>query len=224
MALTTPMKVILAVVIVALIGAGFYVVDWQKKWQEIEQLNADLAGRKDKLRKTEEEIKKLPDLTKQVEELEKELQSLVASKFTKEEPELFVANYIAEIERMVIGQQESTGDYDFSIVSITPGAQTNTQVQTGGGGEEGGAGAADAAAAEADAPEALQGFPTRVFQMQMTGRYATLVDFLYQLGALELDRLVTINKISLAPSSPGEGESPVLSVTIPITAYLRQGG
>ncbi len=62
--------------------------------------------------------------------------------------------------------------------------------------------------------------------MEMTGRYSTLVEFLYQLGALELDRLVTINEISLKPkNSKGGGEegSPVLSITIPITAYLRQG-
>jgi Tfp pilus assembly protein PilO len=60
--------------------------------------------------------------------------------------------------------------------------------------------------------------------MQMTARYSTLVDFLYQLGALKLDRLVTINKISLSPNTKGEGgESPVLSVQIPITAYMKTG-
>ncbi len=220
MALTTPMKLILALVIILLIGAGFYVLDWQKKYQQIEQLNADLQTKQDKLRKTEEEIKQLPILTKKVEELEKKLQSLVASKFTQEEPELFVANYIAEIERMVIGQQEATSDYDFNIVSITPGAMQATQVSGG----DASAGEGDLDSGSAESPEALQGFPTRVFQMQMTGRYATLVDFLYQLGALELDRLVTINKISLSPNAGEPGESPVLSVTIPITAYLRQGG
>lgn len=223
MSLTTPMKLILALVIIALIGAGFYVVDWQKKYQEIEQLTQELEKSKQKLEKSKEEIKLLPQLTKEVEDLEKELNALVASKFTTEAPELFVANYIAEIERMVVGQQEATGDYDFQIVSITPGAMTST---SGGEGDKKDDVVDDSGAAPA--PEALQGFPTRVFQMQMTGRYSTLVDFLYQLGALELDRLVTINKISLQPGSgegaTGLGESPVLSVTIPITAYLRQGG
>ena len=58
----------------------------------------------------------------------------------------------------------------------------------------------------------------------MTGKYSTLVEFLYQLGALELDRLVTINEISLRPKGENEGGgSPTLSITIPITAYLRQG-
>lgn len=221
MSLTTPMKLILALVIILLIGVGFYVLDWQKKQQQIDQLTADLNAKKDKLAKTEEEIKQLPILTAKVDELEKQLQALVASKFTQEEPELFVANYIAEIERMVVGQQEATGDYDFSITSITPGAMQATAVA---GGEEEKEGAKADIETASQGPEALQGFPTRVFQMQMKGRYATLVDFLYQLGALELDRLVTINKISLSPSAGDPGESPVLSVTIPITAYLRQGG
>lgn len=216
MALTTPMKVILTCVIIALIGAGFYVLDWQKKQAEIDQLTQDLAARNTKLADIKRQIDELPKLTKEVEALEKELQSLVASKFTKEEPQLFVANYIAEIERMVLRQQESTGDYDFAIISITPGQMQQKQVDTGK--EEG------QDELEVDAPEALQGFPTRVFQMSMTGRYATLVDFLYQLGDLELDRLVTINKISLSPQTGDDaGASPVLSVTIPITAYLRQG-
>lgn len=224
MSLTTPMKLILALVIIALIGAGFYVVDWQKKYQEIEQLTQELEKSQQKLEKSKEEIKLLPQLTKEVEDLEKELNSLVASKFTTEAPELFVANYIAEIERMVVGQQEATGDYDFQIVSITPGAMTSTTPEGGKASKE------DTVTEDVgQTPEALQGFPTRVFQMQMTGRYGTLVDFLYQLGALELDRLVTINKISLQPASgadkaSGGAESPVLSVTIPITAYLRQGG
>jgi hypothetical protein len=59
--------------------------------------------------------------------------------------------------------------------------------------------------------------------MTMTAKYPTLVDFLYELGALELDRLVTINQISLSPGPSEGGGSPVLTVTIPITAYLRQG-
>ncbi len=154
-------------------------------------------------------------MTEEIANLEKQLNDLVSSKdFSAEAPELFVANYIAEIERMVINQQEATGDYDFTITAITPGAMTSTQVETGGDNkdeldEEGGG---------------LQGFPTRDFQMQMTGRYATLVDFLYQLADLKLDRLVTIKRLSLAPKSKGLAGSPVLSVQIPITAYLRQGG
>ncbi|MEW6281624.1 MAG: type 4a pilus biogenesis protein PilO, partial [Candidatus Eremiobacterota bacterium] len=69
-----------------------------------------------------------------------------------------------------------------------------------------------------------QGFPTRVFSMTMNGHYQTLVDFLYQLGALKLDRLVTINKITLSPTTDKDTGEDTLNISIPITAYLRQGG
>lgn len=223
MSLTTPMKIILALVIVALCGAGFYLLDWQSKYARLDQETKNLADAQAQLAKAEDDLKQLPELTKQMEAKEKELQELVASKFTKEDPQLFVANYIAEIERMVVGQQQSTGDYDFQINSITPGAEQRQNAPAGGENKEGGSAPPDNSGS-ASTPEALQGFPTRVFQMQMTGRYSTLVDFLYQLGALKLDRLVTINKISLSPGKTTPGDSPILSIQIPLTAYLRQGG
>ena len=218
--MNTPMKVAVAVVIIALMGLGFYVVDWSEKNKKIIELQGQYQEREEQKKRLEADVAKLEEYEKEAEKLEKELLSLVQSKFTQEEPELFVANYIAEIERMVVGQQEATGDYDFKITSIAPKGQTMSQVSTGEGGE--GEGEAEAASA-AEESETLSGFPTRVFDMSMTARYSTLVDFLYELGALELDRLVTINQISLAPKTTEDGQSPVLTVTIPITAYLRQG-
>ena len=219
--MNTPMKVAVAVVIIALMGLGFYVVDWSEKQKKIVELQAQYQEKEEQKKRLEEDVAKLDEYEKEAEQLEKELLSLVQSKFTQEEPELFVANYIAEIERMVVGQQEATGDYDFKITQISPKGEKRTQVNTEGG--EGGE-AAEEATSAAEESETLQGFPTRVFDMQMTGRYATLVDFLYELGALELDRLVTINKITLQPEASKEtGGSPILTVTIPITAYLRTG-
>lgn len=221
--MNTPMKVAVAIVIIALMGLGFYMVDWSEKQKKIEELQAQYQEKVQQKERLEADIAKLEEYEKEVDKLEKELLSLVQSKFTQEEPELFVANYIAEIERMVVGQQEATGDYDFKITSITPQGEKMQQVNTGGG-DEGGDSKGGGQQSAAEESETLQGFPTRVFNMTMTGRYATLVDFLYELGALELDRLVTINQISLAPQGNSEdGQSPVLTVTIPITAYLRQG-
>ena len=218
--MNTPMKVAVAVVIIALMGLGFYVVDWSEKQKKIVELQAQYQEKEEQKKRLEEDVAKLEEYEKEAEKLEKELLSLVQSKFTQEEPELFVANYIAEIERMVVGQQEATGDYDFKITSITPKGQKMSQVNPGDG--EGGEGE-EAQASAAEESETLQGFPTRVFDMTMTGKYQTLVDFLYELGALELDRLVTINQISLQPNESEDGGSPILTVTIPITAYLRQG-
>lgn len=216
------MKIAVAGLIIVLMAVGFYVVSWSEKYKEIEALKVQKEERLAQKARLEADVAELPKYREEAANLEKELLSLVQSKFTKEEPELFVANYIAEIERLVAVQQEVTGDYSFVIKSIAPAQETISEVKGGAEGEEGAA-APEAAAAPVES-ETLQGFPTRVFAMEMNGRYATLVDFLYQLGALELDRLVTINQISLRPQG-GEGElgSPVLGITIPITAYLRQG-
>ncbi len=217
--MNTPMKIAVAAVIIILMAVGFHVVDWSEKHKEIEALDAQYAERVQQKERLEADVAKLPQYREEAAKLEKELLSLVQSKFTQEEPELFVANYIAEIERMVVGQQEATQDFDFQIKSITPRNQKMSTVKTGEEGEED-----DGGGAAVEESETLQGFPTRVFDMKMTARYATLVDFLYELGRLELDRLVTINKISLTPGEGRDaGVSPILNVQIPITAYLRQG-
>jgi Tfp pilus assembly protein PilO len=227
--MNTPMKIAVAGLIIVLMGVGFYVVSWSEKYKEIESLKAQKEERIAQKERLEADVAQLPKFREEAAALEKELLSLVQSKFTKEEPELFVANYIAEIERLVADQQEVTGDDSFRIKSITPRGEQVTETPVGGdegeestsssdkGGKKGGGGSASES-------QTLQGFPTRVFAMDMTGRYSTLVEFLYQLGNLELDRLVTINEISLKPeTSKDEPGSPVLSITIPITAYLRQG-
>lgn len=228
MALTAPMKIFIALIVIGLILAGFWFMDYQQKYNEIQQLDQNLKQSEEKLASSKQKLQDLPRLTEEMQQLERELQSLIASKFTNEDPELFVANYIADIERLVLAQQQATGDSTFSIDSIQPGQMQTTSTPESGdqGGQGQPAGNAPPAQPEGgagEAPEALQGFPTRVFSMTMTGRYGTLVEFLYQLGALKLDRLVTINKITLQPGKDKDkGET--LNIQIPITAYLRQGG
>lgn len=226
MALTAPMKIFIALIVIGLILAGFWFMDYQQKYTEIQQLDQNLKQSEEKLASSKAKLQDLPRLTEEMQALERELQSLIASKFTNEDPELFVANYIADIERLVLAQQQATGDQTFAIDSIQPGSMqtTATPESAAPAGQPGATPPAAPAAPEAgQAPEALQGFPTRVFSMTMTGHYGTLVDFLYQLGALKLDRLVTINKITLQPTKDNEGGE-TLNIQIPITAYLRQGG
>lgn len=212
------MKIAVTAVIIMLVAVGFYLLSWSEKYKEIETLEAKYEERVKEKERLNNDLSKLEEYEQQVADLEQELMGLVQSQFTQEEPELFVANYIAEIERMVVSQQEATGDYDFKITQISPKAQEMSKVQTGDGDDD-----EEEMVSSYEESETLQGFPTRVFDMTMTGRYATLVDFLYELGALELDRLVTINQITLTPQNTESGDSPVLTVTIPITAYLRQG-
>jgi len=227
MSLTTPMKIIIAILLIGLIGAGFYVLDYKAKWDDLAAKQKELTECSAQLAKIQDEIKALPELTRQVEQKEAEMKSLVSSTRTAggadEKPEMFVANYIQEIERMVISQQESTGDYDFDIVSITPG-NAGAAAPPPSADNKGGPGAPPPdPGAGGGTPEALAQFPTRVFNMSMTGKYSTLIDFLYQLGAMKLDRLVTINKISLSPGKAEGNASPVLTVSLPITAYMKTG-
>jgi len=113
-------------------------------------------------------------------------------------------------------------DPEFALISLTPGALTH------GGGEGEAAATPEAAAAEGEASAGvtsmLKSYPTRMFQLTLKGKYATLIDFLNQLGALRLKRLVTINKISLTPSGEAKGGgSPSLQIVIPLTAYFHGG-
>ena len=205
--LTTPMKIILAIIAMALVTAGFYILDWRQSFEELAQARQQIDQRRVELDAAHKAIAALPELTREVDKLEAQLHGLLTTS-SGEDPQSFVANYLQDIERLVLAQTTASGDDSFNILSISPGA------------------AADSAAngtAPSHGAEALHSLPSRVFSMQMTGRYDTLTGFLDQLGQLKLDRLVTINRISLSPQAGQPGVSPVLSVTIPITAYLRAG-
>ncbi len=218
MNINTPMKFIVALIAIAMIFTLFLLFDWQNKWKDIESLDGMIAQKEQDYQSKKEQVKELPILTKRKAELEAKLAQVVQTNLVPEKAEMFVANYIKEIEKLTFEEQDRMGDNTFEIVSITPGVLTS-QSPVEGEGES-----SDEDAEGDGAPEALKQFPTRMFQMSMKGRYSTLVDFLYQLGALRLERLVTINKIALSPSSKEDGTSPTLSISIPITAYMRQGG
>lgn len=216
MTLTTPMKIILALLVIALIAVGFWLLDWQHKHTELAGVKQQKADLQAKLEQNRELVKALPVLTREKADLEEKLLQVVQTDLVAEKPELFVANYIKQIERVMLEERVRMSDPTFDIVNIQPGALTSSS--PAGAAPEEGAEGADAT------PDALKSFPTRVFNMSMRGKYATLIDFLYQLGALKLERLVTIDKIALSPTEKNPAGSPTLTITIPITAYMRQGG
>jgi Tfp pilus assembly protein PilO len=217
MTLPTPMKIVLAVFVIILIGLGFWLVDWQKKTAEIKQLDSTLEAKKAELEKNNALVKALPAETERKKQLERELKAVIQEQLTPETEAEFVPSYIADVEKLVEQQRTRMGDPDFQITSLTPG-----QLTTVSGPKKEGEGAAPEGTG---GPSVLAGYPTRTFQMQLNGRFASCVDFLRQLGALKLKRLVTINRLTLAPSGESKaGVSPVLGITMPITAYLRQGG
>ena len=220
MAISTPVKLVIAILAIGVTALLFYLFDWQAKYEKIASTEAQQAELQQKLEQHKEMVKDLPVLTKQKADLEAKLNSVVKSNLVPEKPEMFVANYIMEIEKLTAEERERMGDPTFEVLSIAPGAQSQTAVSTSS--EEG---KEEESVEEDSTPDALKQFPTRQFQMSMQGRYTTLIDFLYQLGALRLERLVTIDKIALSPKDANEpGMVPTLSITIPITAYMRQGG
>lgn len=225
MTLTTPMKIVLAVIIIAVIGLGFWILDWQKKQNTLDGIVKTLVDKEAERDRIEKDVQKIDELVQVNNRLKGDLKVIVESGFTPEKENTFVPNYLEKVESLVARIGLEDNDSSFEIVSITPGAQVTGTAPAGAaaGGKD--KDAKKDAPAPAPAPEALRNYPTRTFQMAMKGRYETLVDFLDRLGRLELQRLVTVNKLALAPAEGLKGtSSPTLSITMPLTAYLRTGG
>lgn len=199
--MSAPLKILVAVILLGLCLSGYYLLDYQTKLSELDQLKRSIQAAEQRLADNRSKLQRLPELTARLHALEAELSQLIDRPGT-DDPERFVTAYLADLERLVLSQQATSGDDSFRLQAVTPGKP-----------EEG---------TEEDPNEALQGAPRRVFQMSFQGRYATLADFLVELGALRLDRLVTINKIVLSPVSGKQ--SGVLEIEMPVTAYLKQGG
>lgn len=217
--MTNPLKVFITLVIIILIGVGFYFTNYQKKIEEIKKLEVEAKDKRAELEKIQLLVKEFPKLQQEKEELEIELQNRLKEKLPPEEVKDFVPNYLAQIEQLVKDVRNATGDLSFDLLSLTPGGLAG-----GGGAAPAGAEGADKTK-EADLPQVLATYPTRNFEMSMKGRYNTLIYFLNQLGELKLKRLVTISRIGLSPAqSFGAGVSPVLNINIPVRALLRKGG
>ncbi|MFH1453676.1 MAG: hypothetical protein ABIH00_06825 [Armatimonadota bacterium] len=220
MNVNTPTKIILTIIIIGLIGTLFYFTTYQKQIKEIGTLKEDLKTKQTKLAEIKEKINDLPNLVAQKEKLEAMVKKALEEGLVAEKTEDFVPNYLTQIEELTKEIRLKTGDLSFVLVEIRPGAVGVEQTQAPGAApgeppaEETGAG-----------EEVFAGFPTRTFEMSMKGRYNTLIEFLTQLSDLKLKRLVEINRIGLSPEGQDKiGGSPILNITIPIKAYLRQGG
>ena len=224
------MKILLAAMVIGIIGLGFWMLDWQQKQQSINQYDTTLTEKTAELDKIKVDVKQIDKLNEENQGLKNELKKVMEAGILPENPQEFVANYIMQISTLVEKIQREDNDDSFVLVSLTPGNQVNQAVNTGkpaagaSGAPAGAPSAAPDKPAAAAVPEALKQYPTRTFQMSMKGRYETLIDFLDRLGRLELQRLVTVNKLSLTPEGEVKGGSPTLNITMPLTAYLRTGG
>ncbi|MGI5844292.1 MAG: hypothetical protein ACOX9B_08980, partial [Candidatus Xenobium sp.] len=126
MTLTTPMKIILAMLIIALIAVGFWLLDWQHKHNELATVKQQKAELQEKLEKNRDLVKALPVLTREKADLEEQLRQVVQTDLVAEKPELFVANYIKQIERVMLEERVRMSDPTFDIVNIQPGALTSS--------------------------------------------------------------------------------------------------
>jgi Tfp pilus assembly protein PilO len=199
--MSATLKILVTVILLGLCLAGYSMMDYQAKLTELDQLQTQIAAAEQRLADNRAKLARLPELTAREQKLEAELASLIRMP-GDDDPEQFVSAYLKDLEHLVLTQQAASGDDSFNIQSVTPGQAS--------------------AEPPADENQALEGAPRRVFEMSFQGRYQTLADFLVELGQLRLDRLVTINKIVLAPASTKEPG--VLQIQMPVTAYLRQGG
>jgi Tfp pilus assembly protein PilO len=214
MVLNTPMKIVLTVVIIFLIGIGFYLLDYQKKLNEIKDLEAQIVNKKDQLRRDEQRVRALPEQLKKREKLQNELNTLIQQKLPKEDAMIFVPKFIQSMEELVALERSLTGDDKLEVLSIAPGQLEKPIDDSGGTVKTSGSGAE---------LKALVMFPKQPFNVQINAKYATTIHFLHQLAALKLQRLVTIDRIVLTPlGQQTYGISPVLSISIPMVAYLNE--
>jgi len=210
MNIPSPMKAVLALCIVLIIAAGFWLTDWQGKCATVKQLKVTCEGRKAESGNCRAMVRALPQENDRKLRLQRELGTVIQSELISENEIDFVPSAIADIESLVERQRARLGDEGFTISSLAPGS-----LQAGGGHPDGSA---------AEGARVLKEYATRTFEMSLTARYGTVIDFLRELGALRLKRLVTVNRLSLSPGGDAKpGQSPSLCIQMPITAYLRQG-
>ena len=204
--MTNSTKVVIAVILIALIGAGFYFADYQKKIIKIKDLEKQISEKRTELNKSQEIVKQIPELMSKRDEVRVKLQTIVNERVGLEDSLDFIPNYMSQMEKMIYSVRSETGDESFDVSNLS-WTNEETPVQTKG-----------------SDLSPLAAFPTRTYSMNMKGKYSTLLYFLNQLGALKMKRLVTINGISLSPGETKGGVNPILSITLPIKAYLRKAG
>jgi Tfp pilus assembly protein PilO len=208
MALNTPMKIVLTVVVIILIGIGFYLLDYSSKFNEIKNLQEELVKKDEMLKVNQERVKRLPEQLAKKEALEIQLDRLIQERLPQEDAMIFVPRFIQSMEQLVAMEKAVIGDATMEVVSITPGKLEPPSTEAKISGDS----------------QVLELFPKQPFQVNLKAKYPSVIHLLHQLAALKLKRLVTITNITLSPASTtGVGISPSLNVTIPVVAYLNEG-
>lgn len=213
-------KVVVSLIVAVLMGLGFWVMMYQPKQKEISSLDTQIAEQKQKYEEYKVESQNLAQWEQARSEFQAVLQRLHQTGPMKD----FIPSFLTDIEKMAKDERASTNDPSFQVTSITPGSVT----QEGAGAKGSGAptpppGAAPAEKKGAAATSQLQAGKS-VIQLNFTGRFSTIVDFLQQLGNFKLNKLVTVQRITLSPQGAVPGLSPTLGVAMPFEVYMLGGG
>lgn len=209
------MKIIVLLVIVGLMGFGFYVFDYQAKLGAIAAEQQKLADKQKEL----EGLKKMAQNLASWEQAKKDFSKLLAEIMRGVPLREFIPSFLEDIEDLSQEERTKMGDDSFRVTTIQPGPSTKPTP------EKAEAKPGEKAAEQKPAEQPTISSERVVIQLSMKGRFNTLVDFLQQLGQFRLKKLVTVQRLSLAPEKPEVGHSPVLTITMPFEAYMfGEGG
>lgn len=200
------LKIIVAVSLIVLMMIAFWIVRYQPKQNEIASLNADIEKQTAQYLELQSESKNL----EQWEQAKIRFEQVLGQLHQTAVPmKAFIPSFLKDIERLVDTESRTAADPGFRVTTITPGS-VQSGVSSGAG------------APGSSAPAGLEGGSTTV-QLNFTGRFNTIIDFLQQLSNLKLNKIVTIQQISLSPGSTSAGGSPTLNVTMPFQLYMLGG-
>ena len=196
-------KAFVTVILVGLIVFGFWALSWQGIQTKVTHLKTEIAGKKQEYNKLTQESQNIAKWQKDVGEWNKVLQELHQVKPIKN----FIPSFLISIEKLAKYERITTGDSTLRIKSITPGQVVIQGAATG--------------KTKTQTPGLVSGKSS--VSITFTGRFNTVVNFLQQLGNFKLNKLVTIQSISLTPQSAKPGSHPTLSVTMPFEMYMLGG-
>jgi Tfp pilus assembly protein PilO len=197
------MKIFIGIIIIVFMVAIFWLTSWQKIDKDIEAQVSQLNKINEDIKQAEKDKEEIKALEVKLANKKLELDANIQQKLTPESETDFVPSYMADVEKLVEQQRMRMNDPDFIITAMTPETKSDSNSSVN---------------------NVLASYPARSFQMSLTGRYTTVIDFLKQLGALKLKRLVTVSKLTLSgsPDKDNYSKSPMLTITMPISVYLRK--
>lgn len=212
-------KSLVGAVLIGFMAIGFYLLSWQGYNQQLISLDRQIADEKAKYDQYQQEAQNL----ERWEAAKVAFENVLASMHQTASIKNFIPSFLTDIEKLAAEERESTDDPNFRVLSISPGT-----VQTQGPANNGSSGSGKGGQKQENNASSSEALPvesgTSVIQLNFTGRFSTIVDFLQQLGNFKLNKLVTIQKISLSPQNALPGESPILSVGMPFQVYMLGGG